>query len=74
VMFFIMLASITAAIDKLSIPLISDIFAQLIEFGGGILLGGVILTVGYVLASIAQIISSPWPSDLPSVLLPSPLH
>ena len=54
VMFFIMLASITAAIDKLSIPLISDIFAQLIEFGGGILLGGVILTVGYVLASIAH--------------------
>jgi len=54
VMFFIMLASITAAIDKLSIPLISDIFAQLIEFGGGILLGSVILTVGYVLASIAH--------------------
>lgn len=54
VMFFIMLASTTAAIDKLGIPLISDIFAQLIEFGGGILLGGVILTVGYVLASVAH--------------------
>ncbi len=53
ILFFIMLAASTAAIDKLNIPLISDIFAKLIEFGGGILLGGIILTVGYILANIA---------------------
>jgi hypothetical protein len=53
IMFFIMLTATTAAISKLGIPLISDIFARLISFGGGILLGGIILVVGYVLANIA---------------------
>lgn len=53
IMFFIMLTATTAAISKLNIPLISDIFARLISFGGGILLGGIILVVGYVLANIA---------------------
>ena len=53
-MFFIMLTATTAAIGKLSIPLISDIFARLISFGGGILLGGIILVVGYVLANLAH--------------------
>ncbi|MGH1439296.1 MAG: mechanosensitive ion channel [Cellvibrionaceae bacterium] len=53
-MFFIMLTATTAAIDKLDIALISDIFAKLITFGGGILLGGVILTVGYILSNIAH--------------------
>lgn len=52
-MFFIMLTATTAAVEKLEIDLISDIFAKLITFGGGILLGGVILTVGYILANIA---------------------
>jgi len=54
IMFFIMLTATTAAIGKLSIPLISDIFARLISFGGGILLGGIILVVGYVLANLAH--------------------
>jgi len=53
IIFFIMLTATTAAISKLNIPLISDIFARLISFGGGILLGGIILVVGYVLANIA---------------------
>jgi hypothetical protein len=54
IMFFIMLTATTASIGKLDIPLISDIFAKLLTFGGGILLGGVILTIGYVLANIAH--------------------
>jgi hypothetical protein len=53
IMFFIMLTATTAAIGKLDIPLISEIFARLIRFGGGILLGGIILVVGYVLANLA---------------------
>ncbi len=53
IMFFIMLTATTAAIGKLDIELISEIFAQLLTFGGGILLGGIILTVGYVLSNIA---------------------
>jgi hypothetical protein len=53
IMFFIMLTATTAAIGKLNIPLISEIFARLISFGGGILLGGIILVIGYVLANIA---------------------
>jgi hypothetical protein len=54
IMFFIMLTATTAAIGKLSIPLISDIFARLISFGGGILLGAIILVIGYVLANLAH--------------------
>lgn len=53
IMFFIMLTATTAAIGKLDIPLISEIFARLISFGGGILLGGIILVVGYSLANLA---------------------
>jgi len=48
-----MLTATTAAIGKLDIELISEIFAQLLTFGGGILLGGIILTIGYVLSNIA---------------------
>lgn len=54
VMFFIMLTAVTAAVEKLNIELISNIFAQLLEFGGGIVLGGVILIVGNFLANIAH--------------------
>ena len=53
VMFFIMLTAATAAVEKLNIELISNIFAQLLEFGGGIVLGAVILIVGNFLANIA---------------------
>lgn len=52
-MFFIMLTATTAAVEKLNIQLVSEIFARLLEFGGGILLGGVILLVGNFLANLA---------------------
>lgn len=54
VMFFIMLTAATAAVEKLDIELISSIFAKLLEFGGGVVLGGVILIVGNFLANIAH--------------------
>ncbi len=54
VMFFIMLTATTAAVEKLDIALISSIFAQLLQFGGGVVLGAVILLVGNFLANLAQ--------------------
>ncbi|MEZ5537112.1 MAG: mechanosensitive ion channel [Thiolinea sp.] len=54
VMFFIMLTATTAAVNTLGIDVISNIFAKVLEFGGGILLGGVILIIGYTLSSIAH--------------------
>jgi len=52
-MFFIMLTATTAAIDKLNVPMVSSAFSQLLHFGGGVLLGGVILMIGSFLATIA---------------------
>ncbi|MGB0867110.1 MAG: mechanosensitive ion channel, partial [Granulosicoccaceae bacterium] len=54
VMFFAMLTGLTAAVDKLDISIISEIMAKLLEFGGGILVGGIILMVGNFLASLAH--------------------
>ncbi|HIO92784.1 MAG TPA: hypothetical protein EYG68_08085 [Leucothrix mucor] len=53
IMFFSMLTASTAAVNTLGIDVISNIFAKVLQFGGGILVGGVILLVGSVLSSIA---------------------
>jgi len=54
IMFFAMLTGITAAVDKLNIGIISQIMAKVLEFGGGILVGGVILVIGNFLSTIAH--------------------
>ena len=53
VMFFSMLTATTAAVDTLGIEVISMIFARLLEFGGGLLMGAVILIIGNFLSSLA---------------------
>lgn len=53
IMFFSMMAAATAAVNVLQIDIISTIFAKVLEFGGGILVGGVILIVGNFLSSLA---------------------
>jgi hypothetical protein len=53
IMFFVMLSAFTAAVERLQIDIISNIFGRLIEFGGGLLLGGVILLIGNFLAQKA---------------------
>ena len=52
-MFFSMMAASTAAINVLGIEVISTIFSKVLQFGGGILVGGVILVIGNFLSSIA---------------------
>lgn len=53
IMFFAMLTAATAAVNTLGIDVISTIFAKVLEFGGGILVGGIILIVGYFLSTLA---------------------
>ncbi|MEZ5477412.1 MAG: mechanosensitive ion channel [Thiolinea sp.] len=53
IMFFAMLTATTAAVNTLGIEVISDIFARILTFGGGILVGSIILVVGYVLGNFA---------------------
>ncbi|RVU83551.1 hypothetical protein EOL70_16060 [Leucothrix sargassi] len=53
IMFFSMLTATTAAVNTLGIDVISTIFAKVLEFGGGILIGSIILIVGYTLSNIA---------------------
>ncbi len=53
IMFFTLLAAATAAVNVLGIGIISDVFANILEFGGGILIGGVILIIGNFLSSLA---------------------
>jgi len=53
VMFFSMLTATTAAVDTLGIDIISTIFARVLQFGGGILMGGVILLIGNFLSQLA---------------------
>jgi hypothetical protein len=63
VMFFAMLTGFTAAVDKLNISIISEIMARVLEFGGGILIGGVILVIGNFLSMLAHDAiakSNPW--------------
>jgi len=54
IMFFAMLTGLTAAVDKLNIGIISEIMARVLEFGGGILVGGVILMIGNFLSMLAH--------------------
>lgn len=53
IMFFSMLTASTAAINTLGIEIVSSIFARVLEFGGGLLIGGLILIIGNFLGSIA---------------------
>lgn len=54
IMFFSMLTASTAAVNTLGIDVISNIFAKVLEFGGGILVGGLILVIGNFLSSLAH--------------------
>lgn len=54
IMFFSMLTATTAAVNTLGIDVISDIFAKVLEFGGGLLVGGVILIIGNFLGNLAH--------------------
>ena len=54
IMFFSMLTASTAAVNTLGIDIISTIFAKILEFGGGILIGGIILLVGNFLSTMAH--------------------
>lgn len=53
IMFFAMLTAATAAVNTLGIEIISTIFAKILEFGGGIFIGAIILMVGNILSTIA---------------------
>ena len=53
VMFFSMLTASIAAVNTLGIEIISNIFARVLEFGGGLLIGGVILIIGNFLGGLA---------------------
>lgn len=53
IMFFSMVAAATAAVNILGIDIISNVFARVLEFGGGLLVGGVILIIGNFLSTIA---------------------
>lgn len=53
IMFFSMLTAATAAVNTLGIEVISEIFAKILQFGGGILVGGIILIIGNFLSSLA---------------------
>ncbi len=53
IMFFSMLAAATAAVNVLQIDVISEVFSKILEFGGGLLIGGVILIVGNFLGTLA---------------------
>lgn len=49
-----MLTAATAAVNTLGIEVISSIFSQVLAFGGGLLVGGVILIIGNFLGSLAH--------------------
>jgi len=52
IMFFSMLTATTAAVSTLGIDIISDVFARTLEFGGSILIGSIILVIGYTLSGL----------------------
>ncbi len=54
IMFFSMLTASTAAINLLGIEVVSNIFAKILQFGGGILVGGLILVLGNFLGNLAH--------------------
>jgi len=53
IMFFSLLAALTAAVNLLGIDVVSEIFAGILQFGGGLLVGALILIIGNFLSSIA---------------------
>ena len=53
IMFFSMLAAAAAAVNVLQIEVISDVFASVLEFGAGLLIGGIILIIGNFLGALA---------------------
>lgn len=53
IMLFSMLAAATAAVNILGIDVISEVFARVLEFGGGLFLGGLILIIGNFLGTLA---------------------
>ncbi len=53
IMFFSMIAAAAAAVNILGIDVISVVFANILDFGGGLLIGGVILIIGNYLGSLA---------------------
>jgi hypothetical protein len=53
IMFFSMLAAAAAAVDVLGVDVISQVFAKVLEFGGGLLIGAVILIIGNFLGNLA---------------------
>ena len=53
IMFFAMLTAGTAAVALLGIEVVSQIFASVLEFGGGLLVGGLILIIGNFLGTVA---------------------
>lgn len=54
IMFFSMLAAATAAVNILEISVISEVFAHILAFGGGLLVGGLILIIGNFLGRLAH--------------------
>ncbi len=53
IMFFAMVAAATAAVNLLGINIISEVFARVLQFGGALLVGGLILIIGNFLSTIA---------------------
>ena len=53
IMFFSMLAAAAAAVNVLRIDVISEVFASVLEFGAGLLIGGIILIIGNFLGTLA---------------------
>lgn len=54
ILFFAMLTGLTAAVDRLGIDIISQIMAKVLQFGGGILIGGIVLVIGNFLSVLAH--------------------
>ena len=54
VMFFSMLTASISAVEKLNMAVVSNIFGRVLEFGGGILVGGIILIIGNFLGNLAH--------------------
>lgn len=53
IMFFSMVAAATAAVNILQIDVISEVFARVLAFGGGLLIGGLVLIIGNSLGTLA---------------------
>lgn len=76
IVFFTMLFAVSEAADRLGLSQISELIAVFIKFGADILLGAVILVVGFWLANIfanvvkrGQLKSSAWLANLVRVLI-----